>query len=96
MREEQVLFLEQEFWKALLHRFRVLVKEFMVRVTTQNDKDGDISGTVISMLLVASGVSSQNSQEEADGVREKLITETVKNEPTNVKVISWQFFITMI
>ena len=64
----------------------------MVRVTTQNDKDGDISGTVISMLLVASGVSSQNSQEEADGVREKLITETVKNEPTNVKVISWQFF----
>ena len=65
-------------------------------VTTQNDKDGDISGTVISMLLVASGVSSQNSQEEADGVREKLITETVKNEPTNVKVISWQFFITMI
>ena len=68
----------------------------MVRVTTQNDKDGDISGTVISMLLVASGVSSQNSQEEADGVREKLITETVKNEPTNVKVISWQFFITMI
>ena len=35
-------------------------------------------------------------QEEADGVREKLITETVKNEPTNVKVISWQFFITMI
>ena len=68
----------------------------MVWVTTQNDKDGDISGTVISMLLVASGVSSQNSQEEADGVREKLITETVKNEPTNVKVISWQFFITMI
>ena len=64
----------------------------MVWVTTQNDKDGDISGTVISMLLVASGVSSQNSQEEADGVREKLITETVKNEPTNVKVISWQFF----
>ena len=68
----------------------------MVWVTTQNDKDGDISGKVISMLLVASGVSSQNSQEEADGVREKLITETVKNEPTNVKVISWQFFITMI
>ena len=65
-------------------------------MTTQNDNDGDISGMVISTLLVASGVSSQNSQEGADGDREKLITETVKNERTNVKVISLHFFITMI
>ena len=65
-------------------------------MTTQNDNDGDISGTVILTLLVASGVSSQNSQEGADGDREKLITETVKNERTNVKVISLHFFTTMI
>ena len=62
-----------------------------------NDKDGDISGTVISTLLVASGVKTscqwcQNSQEEADGVSEELITETVKNERTNVKVKAVFFY----